>query len=238
MTADCSTTNLLGNQPQLYPNNFAQARDYMVDDQLRPSEITDPQLLKIMRTLPREECVPTAQKAIAYADVNVPLGQKRILAQPLITARLVQACLSESLKKTLIVGAGTGYTAAIFACLGKNVTALESDPTLAEIGQRFCQRHAPSVAWVVDNLKGGHLPNAPYDLIYFDGTVFDVPQFCGEQLSDKGSIVGMWAISHGMASGFQAYREDRSSAIFTKTFLFDGFLPPLQGLSQTSIFEF
>lgn len=238
MTADCSTTSLLGNRPQFYLNDFAQARDYMVDDQLRPSEITDPQLLKIMRTLPREECVPTAQKAIAYADVNVPIGQKRVLAQPLITARLVQASFSGSLKKTLIVGAGAGYTAAIFAHLGKNVTALESDPTLAEIGERFCQRHAPSVTWVVGNLKDGHPSNAPYDLIYFDGTVFDVPQFCDEQLSDKGAIVGMWATTHGMASGFQAYRENRSSTIFTKTFLFDGFLPPLQGLSPTSSFQF
>lgn len=238
MNADYSTTSLRENQSR-QTDEFAQARNLMVDDQLRPSEITDSQLLKVMRTLPREECVSATQKTIAYADVNVPLGASRVLAQPLTTARLVQSRFTtNSPKNALIVGAATGYTAAIFAHLGAQVTALEADPDLAEIGQKFCRLHAPSVTWTVGRLDGGYPPNAPYDLIYFEGTISDIPDFCANQLNDDGSVVGMLTTSSGMASGFQAYRDSNSSKIFTKTFLFDGFLPPLQGLPQTSPFKF
>lgn len=167
-----------------------EARNLMVDDQLRPSEISNPRILRAMRALAREACVPPALQAVAYADASLTLGEGRVLLQPLLTARLMQAANPLPGEHALVIGAGTGYSAALLAALGLTVTAVESDQALSHLGQTVC---APTqtIDWVSGSLALGDESRAPYDLIYFDGAIATLPAFCATQLATGGRVVGL-----------------------------------------------
>ena len=103
---------------------FADARRNMVDSQIRPNRVTDPRILAAMRRLPRESFLPSAVRALAYADEDVPLGNGRFMMEPMVLARLLQAAALIDQERVLVVGAGTGYGAAVIAACGCKVTAL------------------------------------------------------------------------------------------------------------------
>lgn len=217
---------------------YAQARNLMVDDQLRPSEITDSRILDLMRTLPREHCVRPDLRNAAYADTSLPLTPGRVLPQPLLTARLVQAAKPAAQQHVLVVGAATGYTAALFALLGLRVTALESDSQLIQAGKIFCNTHAPTVAWKQAPLTDGDAESAPYDLIFFDGCIAALPDFCTHQLTDHGRIVGLLQTGSSLPEAFSAVREPGYSSPFRVTFLFEAQAPLLPGMAPERNFSF
>lgn len=217
---------------------YTEARNLMVDDQLRPSEITDSRILEIMRHLPREQCMRPDLHNAAYADTSLPLTQGRVLAQPLLTARLVQAANPMPGQHVLVVGASTGYTAALFAQRGLDVTALESNPDLARIGQLFCHAQAPAVVWQNGPLSMGFTDTAPYDLIYFDGCIAALPDFCDSQLAANGCIVGLLQTGLSLPEAFSAVREPGYSKPFRVRFLFEAQAPLLPGMSPEHAFSF
>ena len=217
---------------------YAQARSLMVDDQLRPSEITDSRILEGMRTLPRELCVRPALRNAAYADTSLPLAHGRVLLQPLLTARLVQAAMPSAGQHVLVVGAATGYTAALFARLGLRVSALESDADLIQAGQAFCTIHAPDVSWIEAPSNEGAAATAPYDLIYFDGCIAALPDFCELQLAPHGRIVGLLQSGSALPEAFSALREPGYAHPFRLTFLFEAQAPLLPGLTPERAFSF
>ncbi|WP_354856588.1 protein-L-isoaspartate O-methyltransferase family protein [Acetobacter fabarum] len=237
MNAHTATAMLQGEQ-SMDATLYAQARNLMVDDQLRPSEITDSRILEIMRHLPREHCVRPDLRNAAYADTSLPLAQGRVLSQPLLTARLVQAAEPAAGQHVLVVGASTGYTAALFAQLGLHVTALESNSELAQIGQGFCQAQAPDVVWQQGALTEGAADSAPYDLIYFDGCIATLPEFCDRQLSAKGRIVGLLQSGSSLPEAFSAVREPGYSKPFRLTLLFEAQAPLLPGMVPEHAFSF
>ena len=104
---------------------FAEARNRMVDSQVRPNKVTDPRIIAAMRRLPRERFLPPHLAALAYADEDVPLGEGRVLIEPTVIARLVQLTAVAAGERALVVAAGTGYGAALLAACGARVTALE-----------------------------------------------------------------------------------------------------------------
>ena len=232
-----ATAMLQGNQ-LMDAALYAEARNLMVDDQLRPSEITDSRILEGMRTLAREFCVRPELRNAAYADTSLPLKQGRVLLQPLLTARLVQAAMPSAGQHVLVVGAATGYTAAIFAHIGLRVTALESDAELAQAGQTFCNIHAPDVAWLQAPLNEGGAATAPYDLIYFDGCIAALPDFCDLQLTPQGRIVCLLQPASALPEAFSALREPGYAQPFRLTFLFEAQAPLLPGMAPERAFSF
>src|SRR5208282_6497251 len=94
---------------------FADARNRMVDSQIRPNRVTDPRILAAMRCLPRERFLPPAVVSLAYADEDVPLGNGRYLMEPMVLARLLQAANLGEGERALVIAAGTGYSAAVLA---------------------------------------------------------------------------------------------------------------------------
>ena len=107
------------------PFDFADARNRMVDSQVRPNKVTDPRVLSAMRELPRERFLPARLRPRAYVDEDVPLGGGRVLMEPLVIARLVQLAAPSAGERALVVGAGVGYGSAVLARCGVRVTALE-----------------------------------------------------------------------------------------------------------------
>lgn len=183
--------------------DFAAARDHMVDSQLRPNRVVDPRIISAMRTLPRERFVPPALASTAYIDEDLPLPGGRSLMEPLVLARLVQLARVRSGELVLVVGAGSGYGAAVLACCGVAVTALEQDPALLATARSVLPSVAPEV-----NLQAGSLPAGlpgPWDVIMIEGALREVPPAIGEELNPHGGrLVTVLAQSPGLGKGVLA----------------------------------
>jgi protein-L-isoaspartate(D-aspartate) O-methyltransferase len=164
------------------PLNFEEARNCMVDSQVRPNRVTDLRILSAMRRIPRELFVPPRLAALAYIDEDVPLGRGRALMEPMVIARLVQLAALAAGERVLVVAAGTGYGAALMAGCGAQVTALEEDEELLAIARDALVVVAPSVTLVSGPLAAGWPGGAPYDVILIEGAVRDIPEAIGSQL--------------------------------------------------------
>lgn len=167
--------------------NFEAMRRAMVVSQLRPSAVSDPAIVEAMGALPREAFVPPSTVALAYVDTPLPLGGGRSLNPPLVTARLVDALGIREGDKVLVVGAATGYSAALLGALGAAVIALEEDDALAAMAAKALSGHA-HVAPVKGPLAEGWAKGAPYDAILVDGAIEQVPDAFRAQLKEGGRI--------------------------------------------------
>ena len=132
----------MANQP---PANVA--RENMVDSQVRPNQVNDRRVIDAMRALPREAFAPAG--SLAYADADIDLGGGRFLLSPMVTARLAQLALADSPKHVLVVGAGSGYLAAVLAQAGAEVVALEEDARLDTGALPQAAPEVEAVTWQV-----------------------------------------------------------------------------------------
>lgn len=162
---------------------FNKARESLVENQLRPEGVVDAALLAAMGSVRRERFVPDPMIAVAYSDRTIPLGNGREMMPAASLAQLIQALEPSAGERALVVGAGTGFSSAIFAAMGVAAIGLESEPALAATGR------ANGVEVVEGALEAGHKAGAPYDLILIDGAVeADVPDALVAQLRDGGRL--------------------------------------------------
>lgn len=170
--------------------DFAEARALMVDGQLRPNKVSDPRILKAARDLPRELFLPPPLRALAYLDEDVPLGNGRVLMEPLVLARLAQLAAPRPGAKGLVVGAGPGYGAALLAACGVAVTALEEDTALVAEARAALMHQAPAVRLIAGPLAEGWPAGAPWDIILIEGAVASIPEALVGQLQiESGRLV-------------------------------------------------
>lgn len=181
--------------------NYASMRAAMVDSQLRTSDVSEPRVIEAMSSVPREAFVPAERRAMAYIDRPVPLGGGRALNPPLATGRLLsEACVKPG-EKVLLIGAATGYAAALLNHIGANVTAVEQDEKLA------AQALGAGITPVQAPLNAGAPDNGPYDVIVIDGAVEELPPAIVDQLGDGGRLTagiiegGVVRLCHGRKSG-------------------------------------
>ncbi|QIK78013.1 protein-L-isoaspartate O-methyltransferase [Sphingomonas piscis] len=162
--------------------DYAAARRAMVDSQLKPQGVTDAGVLAAMGRVPRERFVPAEVQPIAYIDRALPLGHGRFLSACSVHGQLLTQIAPQAGEKALVVGAGTGYAAALLADIGLQVTALEQEADLLAIGQ------AESVAIVQGDLEAGYPATGPYDVILIDGAVDYIPDAITDQLAPGGRL--------------------------------------------------
>ena len=172
---------------QLPVPDFVTARRTMIDNQLRPVGVTDPAVLSAMGSVARERFVPEDARPLAYGDRSVPLGGGRFLVPPAVLGQVLTAMAPAPGDRALVVGAGTGFSAAVLAEMGCEVVALECVPGLA------ARAGGPGVRVVEGPLEAGHKAAAPYDLILIDGAVEHLPDEIISQLSDGGRLGGALA---------------------------------------------
>lgn len=175
--------------------DFTEARNHMVDGQVRPNKVNDPRIIQAMRRLPRERFVPPHLAGVAYIDEDVPLGGGRFLMEPMVIARLVQLARVRAGERALVVGAGTGYGAALLAACGATVTALENDERLAAIARRALAETAPGVSLVAGPLAQGWAKAGPYDAVLIEGAVREIPDAIAQQVRTSGRLVTVMCVS-------------------------------------------
>lgn len=172
--------------------DYAEARNMMVDSQVRPNKVTDPRIIAAMRALPRERFVPTEKAPLAYADEDVSLGGGRVLMEPMLIARLLQTAGIQAGDRVLMVAAGCGYSACVAASCGAVIVALESEDDLAAQAHVLLAEFAPDVKLVVGPLVEGCAAHAPYDLVVIDGAYDELPPALVAQLRNPGGrLVGV-----------------------------------------------
>lgn len=111
--------------------DYARARELMVEQQVRPWDVLDMAVLDVISRLPREAFVPEAHRALAYADLELPLGHGASMMKPVVEGRMLQALQLQPGDSVLEVGTGSGYISACLAALARDVVSLELVPELA-----------------------------------------------------------------------------------------------------------
>lgn len=215
--------------------DYDLARELMVDGQIRPNKVNDPRIINAMRVLRRELFVPPEQAPFAYIDEDLPVGNGRVLIEPMILARLIQTLRPMAGQRALVIGAGVGYGAAVLAACGPQVTALEEDEALAAIAHTALPQAAFDVAsritLVTGRLLDGWESAGPYDLIMIEGAVPELPACCAAQLRPGGRLVAVLA---GVGNASQAVLAEPVPGGLRARPVFDcatPVLPPLRGRS-------
>ena len=165
---------------------FDHMRRAMVASQLRTTGVNDPRVVAAMGEVPRERFVPQDLVAMAYADALVPLGHGRELNSPLALGRMLTEAHLRGQEHALVIGAATGYAAAVLTRLVRSVVAVEEQPEL--VGFARTALAGTGVELVEEPLTQGCADRAPYDFILIDGAVEQVPQAIIDQIADGGEI--------------------------------------------------
>ena len=213
---------------QLPIPDFGAARRSMIDNQLRPVGVTDRAVLDAMGSVPREQYVPEDNRPLAYADRSVPLGGGRHLAAPAVLGQLLTQMAPQQGERALVIGAGSGYSAAVLAAMGCQVTALECSPELTALARDLGVRIAEGP------LEAGHKAGAPYDLILIDGAVEHVPDAIIKQLADGGRL-GAALIDRGVVRLIIGQKVSGAYGYFS---IGDAGVAALPGFSQPRVFQF
>jgi protein-L-isoaspartate(D-aspartate) O-methyltransferase len=225
--------------------DFAQARRMMVDGQVRPSDVTDRDLLAAMLETPRERFVPEALASVAYLDRDIPIDPKRAMLKPMVLARLIQAAQVGAGDHVLDAACGSGYSSAILARLAGSVVALDDDATrvrrCGEILQGLDRQGpdaqgvgAANVTVVSGPLDAGWPALAPYDVILVNGAIEVEPHGLLGQLKDGGRLLTV--LGAGPDGKAMLYRKDRGE-IGSRT-LFDAAAPVLPSFTRAPAFTF
>lgn len=182
--------------------DFDLAREIMVDSQIRPNDVTDPRLVSAFLRTPREEFVPSSRRPVAYSELEIRTSEGRSLWTPRDTGKLLKIAAAKSSDIVLVIGAGTGYEAALLSHLADTVIALEDKPALVDaMAERFAALGLDRIAPVEGKLAEGLPEQAPFDVIYVCGMVETVPEAWGAQLAEGGRLVAVVADSGALGRG-------------------------------------
>ena len=215
-----------------------QARFNMIEQQIRPWEVLDPQVLELLSTVRREDFVPLAHKALAFVDMEIPLGAapNQVMLAPRVQARLLQDLAVQPSDKALDVGTGSGFMAALLANQAASVLSLEIDSGLAAQAQTNLQKAGVTNVTVrhADGSQGASA-DGPFDVIVLNGSVAEVPATLLQQLSVGGRLAAIVGQEPMMRATVITRNSETS---WSTTEPWDANAPRLSGFAEPSSFKF
>ena len=176
-----------GAATELSAATFDTMRHAMVASQLRTNAVNDQRVVAAMARVPREQFLPNDVRSIAYRDTAIALGGGRYANLPMATGRLLTEAYLTATDRVLLIGAATGYTAAVLSEIVGSVVAVESDPALLAIA-RHALAGVGNVELVDGPMQDGHAVGAPYDVLIVDGAVESVPDALIAQVRPDGRV--------------------------------------------------
>ena len=224
--------------------DFERARFNMIEQQIRPWDVLDLDVLALLSHVKREDFVPLAHKSLAFADMMIPLAAPTdeavrngwCMLEPKMEARMLQDVAPKPHEKVLEVGAGSGYMAALLASRAQRVISLELHPELARMARENLQRAGIRNAEVreADGAKG--LPaEGPFDAIVLSGAVVEIPQVLLNQLKVGGRLAAIVGSEPVMRATFVTRTGEAS---FETTQPWDTLAPRLARFPEPSRFRF
>lgn len=214
--------------------DYAARRRMMVDTQVRPSDVTKFPIIDAMLDVPREIFVPDAAREAAYAGEHVPIGEDRVVLDPRILAKMLDALAFEGDELVLDIGGGLGYASAIMSRLAQAVVMLEEDASMAdEAQQNLSAVGADNVVVQQGVLAEGAAEHGPYDVIILQGGAEELPQAVTKQLKDGGRIVCMF-MDHQLGRVEIGHKIDND---ISWRFAFNAGAPVLPGFHKQNAFS-
>jgi protein-L-isoaspartate(D-aspartate) O-methyltransferase len=217
-------------------NATEQARFNMIQQQIRPWEVLDAQVLKLLETVKRELFVPAQHTAKAFFDVELPLGNGSVALAPKVQARLVQDLNLQPNDRVLEIGTGSGYTAALMGSMARSVLSFETDAATAAAARDALKKAGISNVEVrqADGSKGA-AGDGPFDAILLGGSVAEVPQVLKDQLAPGGRLIAITGHEPMMRATLIKRVGD---AGFATSQPWDTVAPRLSGFAEPSKFSF
>jgi len=217
--------------------NIEQARFNMIEQQLRPGKVLNPDVLAVLSVVKREEFVPPAHRRLAFADTQIPLGGAAgaRMFSPRIEAHALQALAMKAHESVFEVGTGSGYMAALLGAHADRVWSIEIDPQLAAMASDNLRRAGvTNVSVEVGNGLAGLPAHAPYDVIMVSGAVAAVPRALLDQLKPGGRLFAI----EGAAPAMQAVLYTRVDQDFRRVAVFETVVDSLRDAEPAPAFVF
>lgn len=207
----------------------------MVDNQVRPADVTSYALIDAMLRVPRERFVPKARREIAYAETDVEISPGRALLLPRTLAKMLEAAAIDPADLVLDLAPGTGYSTAVIARLAEAVVAVEPDPELARQAQELLvELEADNAVVAQGDPAAGDPAHGPYDVIFINGAVETLPDALVEQLKEGGRLVAIFR--DGPVGKCRVLT--RAGKGVSRRFVFDADAPVLPGFERPVEFAF
>jgi protein-L-isoaspartate(D-aspartate) O-methyltransferase len=216
--------------------NIEQARFNMIEQQIRPWEVLDSQVLDLLFVVKREDFVPAAYRNLAFADMEIPLGNGQVMLAPRVEAKLLQELGIKKTDKVLEIGTGSGYMAALLAARAEHVVTVESRPELADFARQNLERAGvANVTLEVADGTNGWAARAPYDAIVVSGALPVLPDALLKQLR----VGGRLAVFVGEAPVMEAQLITcTADGIYNTINLFETVVPTLDSRTTKDAFSF
>ena len=226
------------------PTSLDRARFNMIEQQIRPWEVLDAQVLDLLNQVKREDFVPAAHKALAFVDMELPLThpavEGQVMLAPRLEARLLQDLAIQPTDKVLEIGAGSGYMAALLASLAQRVVSLEIDESLTQMARNNLQKAGITNADVrcadaAANHFAACATEAPWDVILLSGSVAEVPPALLALLAPGGRLAAVVGQEPMMRATFITRTGE---AAFAASQPWDTVAPRLRNMPEPSTFRF
>jgi len=216
--------------------NIEQARFNMIEQQIRPWDVLDPQVLDLLFVVKREDFAPPAYRNLAFADMEIPLGNGQMMLAPKIEAKMLQELGLKKTDKVLEIGTGSGYMAALLAARAEHVVTVDCRPALVDIAKQNLERAGvTNVTVELGDGANGWSQRGPYDAIVVSGSVPAIPDALLKQLRVGGRLAIVVGEAPVMESQLITCTAD---GIYNTVNLFETVIPALDGLTAKDSFTF
>lgn len=201
--------------------NFDQARENMVECQIRTNGVYEEQILDVFRTIPRESFLPADKKGVAYVDEDVSIGANSFLLEPRVHARMLQSVKPDADDVVLNINDCTGYSSALFSTIVSTVVTINDEHCALEAAKTIWDQLDCNNIVVFDAAASTGAPkHGPYNIIFINGAVAQLPQTLLKQLAIGGRLIGIVKPAdqqHGVVTLAECTGKDE----YTSTKLFD-----------------
>jgi protein-L-isoaspartate(D-aspartate) O-methyltransferase len=216
--------------------DIEQARFNMIEQQVRPCRVLDKQVLELMSEVPREDFVPEAYASVAFADINVPLGDGQCMMSPKLEGFMLQALAVKQTDSVLEIGTGSGFVTALLAKSAYSVLSVDIRADFLErAGERLAALNIENVNLEKRDAINTRVNGLPYDVIAITGSVIEVPEHWLTQLSIGGrlfAIIGEAPVMEGKLMTRVTENEWHTDSLFETE------LCALDGVKKTEKFVF
>lgn len=213
--------------------DYAKAREFMVEQQIRPWDVLDPRVLDVLSGLPREEFVPAAYRTLAYSDLPLPLGHGEFMLKPVVEGRALQALELSPGDDVLEIGTGSGFLAACLGRLAREVVSLERHADLADLARANLAAQRAGNVNVITADAFSWENSRRFAAICVTGAVAAIPARFIEWLQPDGRMF----IVRGRAPAMEAVLLRNQSGSPRIDSLFETDLPYLAGAAPVPTFE-
>lgn len=221
--------------------DFETARSKMIEQQIRPWNVLDPNVLEVLHQVHREDFVPPPYRHLAFVDMEIPLPQGQVMLAPKIEARMLQELNLTPADRVLEIGTGSGHMAALLAQLAANVLSIEKYPSLAELAQENLARAGISR---VEIQQANGLAEDPrwahtgFDCVVISGALRSVPDHLMQSLKLGGRLVAIVGEPPVMQAVLIERTAGSVAAGFRTTVLFETLTQYLEDAPKISRFRF